>query len=129
MTDTPEAVRLADWLQAAVQTYPQVSADEPGGYCSEMDQMIDQDAALLRRIPEIEAERDQLRAELEKVRVPEGWQLVAAKGFDDLMYWLDRCESKGHLENCCDLVEPWAAFDYREVSIPTPPNADQKGAA
>lgn len=62
MTDTPEAVRLADWLQAAVQTYPQVSADEPGGYCSEMDQMIDQAAALLRRIPEIEAERDQLRA-------------------------------------------------------------------
>ena len=65
MTDTPEAVRLADWLQAAVQTYPQVSADEPGGYCSEMDQMIDQAAALLRRIPEIEAERDQLRAELD----------------------------------------------------------------
>jgi len=93
MTDTPEAVRLADWLQAAVQTYPQVSADEPGGYCSEMDQMIDQAAAILRRIPELEAdvqeqarlngmgaerelalmalvsrleaERDQLRAELD----------------------------------------------------------------
>ena len=46
----------------------------------------------------------------------EGFTLVAVKGFDDLMYWLDRCESKGHLENCSDLIEPWANFDYRAIA-------------
>ncbi len=54
--------------------------------------------------------------------VPDGFRLVAVKGFDDLMFWLERCESKGHLENCPDLVEPWSNFDYHEVeSTPTPP--------
>ena len=52
--------------------------------------------------------------------IPEGWSLVAVKGFDDLMYWLDRCESKGHLENCPDLIEPYHAFDYRPVTTPQP---------
>lgn len=43
---------------------------------------------------------------------------VDARAFDDLMYWLERCESKGHLERCPDLIEPWEAFDkasWREV--------------
>lgn len=47
--------------------------------------------------------------------VPQGYKLVAVKGFDDLIYWLGRCSDKGHLDNCSDLIEPWAAFDYREV--------------
>jgi hypothetical protein len=55
---------------------------------------------------------------------PEGWSLVAVKGFDDLMYWLDRCESKGHLENCPDLIEPYHALDYRSVT--TPPAAQRQ---
>lgn len=46
MTDTPEAVRLADLIPTPV--------------------VIAQISALLRRFPELEAERDQLRAELEK---------------------------------------------------------------
>jgi len=50
--------------------------------------------------------------------IPKGWSLVAVKGFDDLMYWLDRCESKGHLENCPDLIEPYHALDYRSVTTP-----------
>ena len=52
MTDNtqPEALRLADWLQAAVQIYPQRSEDEPGGYASEVDQVMDDAAAELRRL-------------------------------------------------------------------------------
>ena len=46
----PEALRLADWLQNAVSTYPQVSEDEPGGYCQEVDQVMDEAAAQLRRL-------------------------------------------------------------------------------
>lgn len=48
---------------------------------------------------------------------------VDAQAFDDLMYWLDRCADKGHLENCHDLVEPWAKFDessWREVPATQP---------
>jgi uncharacterized protein YbdZ (MbtH family) len=56
--------------------------------------------------------------------IPEGWSLVAVKGFNDLMYWLDRCESKGHLENCPDLIEPYHAFDYRPVTTPQSQPAD-----
>jgi hypothetical protein len=58
---------------------------------------------------------------------PEGWSLVAVKGFDDLMYWLDRCEEKGHLENCPDLIEPYQAFEYQPVT--TPPNVTTPPAA
>ena len=54
--------------------------------------------------------------------IPEGFSLVAVKGFDELMYWLDRCERKGHLENCPDLIEPYEAFDYRTIDT-TPPAA------
>ena len=45
--------------------------------------------------------------------IPEGWKLVVVNaGFDDLMYWLGRCDEKGHLEQCSDLIDPWARFDY-----------------
>lgn len=50
MSAQPEALRLADWLQAAVQTYPQMSEDEPGGYATEVDQVMDEAAAELRRL-------------------------------------------------------------------------------
>jgi len=53
--------------------------------------------------------------------LPVGWRLIAVNAeFDNLMYWMDRCESKGHLERCSDLIEPWAAFQYIEHT-PTPP--------
>lgn len=58
--------------------------------------------------------------------VPDGFELVAVNsGFDDLIYWLNRCEEKGHLENCSDLIEPWAAFDYRLLAA-TPQAAPQQ---
>lgn len=52
MTDKTEATRLADALTSVVQTYPQMGEDEPGGYCSEVDQVMDEAAALLRQWPE-----------------------------------------------------------------------------
>lgn len=61
MSEQPEALRLADWLQAAVQTYPQISEDEPGGYCTEVDQVMDDSATELRRQ---HAEIEALRAEV-----------------------------------------------------------------
>ena len=61
----------------------------------------------------------------EPVAIPEGFSLVAVKGFDELMYWLDRCERKGHLENCPDLIEPYEAFDYRTIDT-TPPAAQRQ---
>lgn len=60
--------------------------------------------------------------------VPEGWKLVLVnERFEDLMYWLDRCESKGHLENCSDLIEPWAAFDYRPAHPQVIDKVDAEG--
>ena len=56
--------------------------------------------------------------------IPDGFELVAVKGFDDLMYWLDRCDRKRHLENCPDLIEPYEAFDYIPIHIPI--NATQQ---
>lgn len=58
--------------------------------------------------------------------VPEpGWRLVLVnEAFDDLMYWLHRCDDKGHLENCADLIDPWSRFDYRAApAIPAPEGA------
>jgi len=47
----------------------------------------------------------------EPVTLSEGKKLILVdSSFDDLMYWLERCESKGHLENCSDLIEPWEKF-------------------
>lgn len=58
-------------------------------------------------------------AQQEPVALPEGKKLILVDGsFDDLMYWLERCEDKGHLENCLDLVEPWENFSYEECTTP-----------
>ena len=63
----PEALRLADWLQAAVQIFPQRSEDDPGGYASEVDQIMDDAAAELRRqharIAELEGHLSRIRNE------------------------------------------------------------------
>ena len=49
--------------------------------------------------------------------VPEGWSVIAVNpAFDDLVYCLERCERKGHLDNCPDLIEPWAQFDYQPIA-------------
>lgn len=35
--------------------------------------------------------------------------------FHDLMFWLERCSDRGHLDNCYDLVAPWNNFQGYEV--------------
>ena len=67
MTDKqPEALRLAAWLHAAAQICPQLNEDEPGGYASEVDQVMDEAAAELRRL---HAENETLRAGYEAARL------------------------------------------------------------
>lgn len=52
-------------------------------------------------------------------QVPEGWQMIFVNdAFFDLMFWLDRCADRGHLENCYDLIEPYGRFDYRYPENP-----------
>ena len=46
----PYPLRLADDLQSAVQTYPQMSEDEPGSYRRLEDALMDDAAAELRRL-------------------------------------------------------------------------------
>ncbi len=48
-TTQPEALRLADWLEDQVVIYQQFSEGEPGGYAQEVDQVMDEAAAELRR--------------------------------------------------------------------------------
>jgi hypothetical protein len=68
-------------------------------------------------VPAIAAVRQAIaEAEQQKpITIPEGFTLVAVKGFRDLMYWLDRCDDKGHLENCPDLIEPYHSLEYRTI--------------
>jgi hypothetical protein len=92
--------------------------------------MIDQAAALLRRIPELEAQRDQLRAELEKVRVPEGWKLVPVEPTREMWEAVNKLDDEmaagGYDGKGCSIEQAWnCLLDF----APTPPNADQKGAA
>jgi hypothetical protein len=56
MSAQPEALRLADDLYVSVRFYPQEGPDEPGGYESEFDMVLDQAAAELRRLHEVNAE-------------------------------------------------------------------------
>ncbi len=56
-----EREALIQRLRAAVQTYPQMSEDEPGGYMTEFDRLLDEAAAALSAAP---------------VAVPEGYALV-----------------------------------------------------
>lgn len=61
MNTQSEAIRIADLLQLIVQTYPQMSEDEPGGYCRQEDELIDHAAIELRRLHE---ENSKLRREI-----------------------------------------------------------------
>lgn len=148
MTDTPEAVRLADSMLECVD-------DSPWLTCNVAKMDVKAAAALLRRIPELvaaiaeqhvenaemfgrvfqlgyevgqlEAERDQLRAELEKVR----WQPIeTAPKWQSVLLWATRTGGR------C-VIDYWGDYDRHNhprithwmplPAAPTPPNADQKG--
>lgn len=87
------------------------------------DQMRDYALAALSAAP-ADANVGGLDYEKTTQSLPEGWKLIAVNSaFDDLMFWLERCESKGHLEKCPDLVEPWERFDYRATTTAPEPSA------
>lgn len=176
MTDTPEAVRLADSIKASGQFTP---LDE-----------LDAAAAILRRIPELETEleaaklgeafhdkqaneyarqvahwigkfdevkveRDQLRAELEKVRWQpietateedekgdQVWLLVdgvVVRGYFLSIPFQEYRDADGFYCGQQDADAYWARVEDGEPvspthfqritppAAPTPPNADQKG--
>lgn len=75
MTDTKqtEALRLATCLQDHVVTYPQLSEDEPGGYCGEVDRVMDEAADELRRLhaenTTLQQGYDAARLEIEALRM------------------------------------------------------------
>lgn len=50
------ASELAIDMRSAVQTYPQMSEDEPGGYCTQADQLMDEVADELERLERVNAE-------------------------------------------------------------------------
>ena len=86
----------------------------------------ERELALMAQVSRLEAERDQLRAELEKVRVPEGWKLVPVEPTREM---LDR---GSHNVNCnyhYGTMETIAKHAYKAMltAAQTPPNADQKG--
>ena len=56
MSKQPEALHLADTLQSWVETYSQMHEDNPGGYISEIDELMDKSAIELRRLHEANQE-------------------------------------------------------------------------
>jgi hypothetical protein len=57
MTEQPEALRLADALKGQVQVNPRVGENDPDcGYVHELDKLIDEAAAELRRLHAVNAE-------------------------------------------------------------------------
>ena len=139
MTDTPEAVRLADELAQLASEGAALIHLQSGAYIC---QKFAEAASLLRRIPELEtardvavelaaqyaAERDQLRAELEKVRVPDGWKLVPVDATQVM-------RDAGNKTLRTLATEPGMGIADRAFYVwcamltaaPTPPHADQKG--
>lgn len=138
MTDTPEAVRLADQIHAGNGEWMQKAAAllrRIPGLEADYQRLMDKHNALhinalasRRRISELEAERDQLRAELEQVRVPEGWKLVPVEPTREMWAAVNKLDDEmaagGYDGKGCSIEQAWnCLLDF----VPTPPNADQKG--
>lgn len=132
MTDTPEAVRLAVLLSAdptkspvsfaaaaLLRRIPELEAEvQEQARLNGMG--AERELALMAQVSRLEAERDQLRAELENVRVPEGWKLVPVEPTREM---LDR---GSHNVNCnyhYGTMETIAKHAYKAMltAAPTPP--------
>ena len=131
----PEALRLADWLQAAVQIFPQRSEDDPGGYASEVDQIMDDAAAELRRqharIAELEAQlasagftaADMATASAQGFR--DGVASVAANAGEPVAYlidWPDEPELGHYFAE-----SPTETGRCRPLYLAAPPTAQAEG--
>lgn len=85
------ALALADALDAAVQTHPQMSEDEPGGYCTDVDMAMADAAALLRQWPEQPEAKPVAWQRLETdPDVPPHWRWVECSKWE-----YDNCSAKG----------------------------------
>lgn len=125
---THEAARLADDL---TQLASQGSALIHLQSCAYICQKFSEAATILRRIPELEAERDQLRAELEKVR---GVATIKFGCHCDLEPNMqpDGCVlDEGTPESCVNArrISAKEQCIYWKRIESTPPHAGQKGAA
>ena len=138
--DTPEAVRLADSIKASGQFTPLDELDAAAAilrripeleteleaaklgeafHDKQANEYARQVAHWIGKFDEVKVERDQLRAELEKVRVPDGWKLVPEQ-------MTDAMRDAGN-EWICNRYLLQRAWHSAVTAAPTPPNADQKG--
>ncbi len=61
-------------------------------------------------------------------KAPAGWKLIAVNAaFDDLMYWLDRCDDKGHLKVSTATTIPLLSVAYIKVTVRTEGGALSEG--
>ena len=88
----------------------------------------ERELALMAQVSRLEAERDQLRAELENVRVPEGWKLVPVEPTREMWEAVNKLDDEmaagGYDGKGCSIEQAWNCL---LGFAPTPPNADQKG--
>ena len=116
VADLREALRqlLTDMFIAQGNMRDAAKRDPAWEGCAEAIQpRVDAARAALEKYPEASAISE---GDVETVSLP-------AKEWNAMAFWLGRCEDKGHLERCSDLLEPWAqlqaailAMDYRRSS-------------
>jgi len=96
-----EALRqlLADMVIAQGNMRDAARRDPKWKGCAEAIQpRVDAARAALEKYPEASAIPD---GDVETISLP-------AKEWNAMAFWLGRCEDKGYLERCSDLVESWA---------------------
>jgi len=111
MTDTPEAVRLADDLTQLASEGAALIHLQSGAYIC---QKFAEAAALLRRIPELEADYQRLMDKHNALHIN---ALASRRRISELE--AERDQLRAELEKVSVL--------YTQPAAPTPPNADQKG--
>jgi hypothetical protein len=144
MNDTTDAAALADLLTAAADLYRNHRLQDAGTLlCTQAARIAALEAEvaewrklrdtttlhvnLLRGMPAslsretfLHLAGDGAALEARKVpAVPEGFKLIAVKGFDELVQALDRADRKGYIPDA--VADEWAAFDYRLPAAPTAP--------
>lgn len=82
-----------------------------GTFCSELPGYIGYPASDMRAYARaaVAADRIAQAAAVDVGAAPDTVPLPR-KEWEELDYWLGRCESKGHLERCSDLIEPYEAL-------------------
>lgn len=90
-----EALRLAEYMRGMVHTYPQMSEDEPGGYCTEDDQCMDQASALLREYATLLQAQPAEAKHIQRLEAENEMLRESLKDADNELDWLD-----GDVDTC-----------------------------